>query len=225
MTRRLWLGFLLLAGSSVAQAQVRPQSQKKISSPQLLTAREGEDIVQAAWERDQQPDRAPDCSHLAHEVYSRAGYPYPYARSVDLYVGIGSFVRVRKPQPGDLVVWRGHVGIVIDPAEHAFYSSVTSGLRTEFYDTPDWKARGPARFYRYVAVKSANLVLSGNQSAKTRRNAKSIIAVPVGDDSREHLPDSTHSATKISDVSSSAVTGTESPSSRTTFESRGEPSR
>src|ERR1700720_1699066 len=83
---RLWLGFLLLAGSSVAQAQVRPQSQKKISSPQLLTAREGEEIVQAAWERDQQPDRAPDCSHLAHEVYSRAGYPYPYARSVDLYV-------------------------------------------------------------------------------------------------------------------------------------------
>jgi hypothetical protein len=224
MTRKLWLGFLFLAGSSVAQTQVRPQLQKKISSPQLVTAREGKDIVNAAWERDQQPGRKPDCSHLAHEVYARAGYPYPYARSVDLYIGIGSFVRVKRPQPGDLVVWRGHVGIVIDPAEHSFYSSVRSGLRTEFYDAPEWKTRGPARFYRYAAVKSANLVLMGRTSGKTRRNAKSIIAAPAVDDSPEHLPDSTHSATKSPDVSNSTDTGTESPASRAESESRGEPS-
>jgi NlpC/P60 family len=218
MTQRLWFGVLLLAGSSVAQAQVRPQFQETTFSPRPLTAQEGKVIVNAAWERDQQAGRKPDCSHLVHEVYTLAGYPYPYASSFDLYVGIGSFVRVAKPQSGDLVVWRGHVGIVVDPAEHSFYSSVRSGLRTEFYDAPNWKTRGPARYYRYVAAKPANLVLARNRSPKTPGESASINTEPAFEDSHENLPGSTHPIAKGSDTTSSAVPGSASPSTRATFE-------
>ena len=218
MTQKLWLGVLLLAGSSFAQAQVRPQFQETTFSPRPLTAQEGKVIVNAAWERDQRPGRKPDCSHLVHEVYTLAGYPYPYASSFDLYVGIGSFVRVAKPQSGDLVVWRGHVGIVVDPAEHSFYSSVRSGLRTEFYDAPHWKARGPARYYRYAAAKPANLVFARDRSPKIPRESASINTEPAFEDPHENLPDSTHPITKGSDTTSSAVPGPESPSTRATFE-------
>lgn len=203
---------MLLASSSVARAQVRPQLQKANSSPHLLTAPEGKIIVDAALERGQLADRQPDCSHLAHDVYTRAGYPYPYARSIDLYVGIPRFVRVTKPQPGDLVVWRGHVGIVVDPAQRSFYSSVRSGLRTNPYDAPEWKARGPARFYRYAARKPTNPVLTRNQPENPQRNATPTAAASVADDSPVRLTDTAKSP------------DTESSSNRATFEVHGGPS-
>ena len=204
MAQRFLLGLALLASSSVAKAQVQPQLQKINSSPHLLTAREGKIIVNAAFEPDRWADRQPDCSHLAHDVYTRAGYPYPYARSIDLYVGIRSFVRVTKPQPGDLIVWRGHVGMVVDPAQHSFYSSVRSGLRTNLYNAPEWKARGTARFYRYAATKSANRVLPRKQPEKTQGNAAPTVAASVVDDSPVHLSDPTRYATKIPDTESSS---------------------
>src|SRR6202007_3439357 len=80
----------------------------------------------------------------------RAGFAYDYVRSRELYIGSANFTRVRKPQAGDLVVWRGHVGIVIDPKEHSFFSFVRSGPDTQFYDSPYWRSRGIARFFRYV---------------------------------------------------------------------------
>jgi hypothetical protein len=224
MTQRLWFGLLLLTGGSATLTQARPQLLEARSSRRQLTPREGKTIVSAAWEQEQHAGRKPDCSHLAHEVYTRAGYPYPYARSFDLYVGIESFVRVTKPQPGDLIVWRGHVGIVVDPAEHSFYSSVSSGLRTEFYDAPDWMARGPARFYRYAAAKPANLVLTGKRPQKTGKNAALTNTAPIVEDSYENLPESTPSATKSPDFPSAAVTGPASPSTRPTIETRGRPS-
>jgi NlpC/P60 family protein len=157
MSRQLGMAILWLLGTSVALAQVRMPARETAFAPEPITLREGQSIVNAAWERERQTAKKPDCSHLVHEVYTLAGYPYPYADSFDLYVGTKGFVREAKPQPGDLVVWRGHVGIVVDPTEHSFYSSVNSGLRTEVYDSPDWRARGSARFYRYLARNRRNL--------------------------------------------------------------------
>jgi hypothetical protein len=225
MTQRLWLGLLLLTGGSATLTQARPQRLETRSSRRQLTLREGKTIVNAALEQEQHAGRKPDCSHLAHEVYTRAGYPYPYARSFDLYVGVGSFVRVTKPQPGDLIVWRGHVGIVVDPAEHSFFSSVSSGLRSEFYDAPDWKARGPARFYRYAAAKPENLVLTGKRPQKTAKNAAPTNNASIVEDSHENLPESTHSATQRPDFPSAAATSPASPSTRPTIETRGGPSK
>jgi hypothetical protein len=117
-----------------------------------LSTPEGRGIVLAASRQEgaEAEGRTEDCSHLAHDLYEQAGYPYPYASSLDLYNGSKSFVRVTKPQPGDLIVWRGHVGIVVDPREHSFFSSVSSGPQTEYYNSPYWRGRGRARFYRYL---------------------------------------------------------------------------
>jgi hypothetical protein len=127
------------------------------SSPQedpvgvrLLNADEGLTLVDTALDHRDQEGRKPDCSHLVNQIYELSGFPYPYASSFDLYEGIDNFRRVSTPHPGDLVVWRGHVGIVIDAAEHTFYSSVRSGLRTEYYDGPYWREQGRPHFYRYV---------------------------------------------------------------------------
>jgi hypothetical protein len=116
----------------------------------LLSAEEGLILVNTASEQRGKAGRKPDCSHLAHQIYELAGFPYPYASSNDIYDGIDNFRRVFTPRSGDLVVWRGHVGIVIDAAEHTFYSSVSSGFRTEYYDGPYWRTQGRPRFYRYV---------------------------------------------------------------------------
>lgn len=91
-----------------------------------------------------------DCSHLVHSIYERAGFPFTYASSSDIYAGIDAFERVKQPQPGDLVVWRGHVGIVVKPSQHLFFSYLTSGPGVDDYDASYWRKRGHARFYRYV---------------------------------------------------------------------------
>jgi hypothetical protein len=91
-----------------------------------------------------------DCSHLVHDIYDRAGLAYEYASSSELYQGTGEFRQVRRPQPGDLVVWPGHVGIVVNPAQRSFYSALSSGLGVDAYDSPYWKERGRPRFFRFV---------------------------------------------------------------------------
>jgi len=91
-----------------------------------------------------------DCSHLVHSIYESAGFPYPYVNSEDLYDGVKGFLRVESPQPGDLVVWHGHVGIVIHPPGHAFLSLLRTGPGISDYRSPYWQSRGQARFYRYI---------------------------------------------------------------------------
>jgi NlpC/P60 family protein len=116
----------------------------------LLSLKEGRAIVQGMAWADDEEGLSPDCSHLVHTLYQQAGYSYPYASSLDLYRGAPQFLRVRYPHPGDLIVWRGHVGIVVNPKEHSFFSSVSTGTRIQDYDSPYWRARGHARFYRYL---------------------------------------------------------------------------
>ena len=97
-----------------------------------------------------------DCSQLVHEIYQRAGFPYNYVNSWELYDGASSFHRVWTPHPGDLVVWQGHVGIVVSPKEHLFFSKLTSsGQDIASYDAPYWQERGHARFFRYLKPEPA----------------------------------------------------------------------
>jgi cell wall-associated NlpC family hydrolase len=91
-----------------------------------------------------------DCSHLVHAIYERAGFPYAYASSDDLYAGVEGFQRVSQPQSGDLVVWPGHAGIVIRPSRHVFFSFLHSGPGTDDYRNRYWEGRGQPRFYRYM---------------------------------------------------------------------------
>jgi len=138
------------AGEKQASGQkVQPARPPAIPAGfRLLSLKEGQGIAQGISWADDEEGLAPDCSHLVHTLYEQAGYPYPYASSLDLYRGTGQFVRVRYPQPGDLIVWRGHVGIVLDPQEHSFFSSVTSGARIQNYRSAYWHARGHPHFFR-----------------------------------------------------------------------------
>ena len=94
--------------------------------------------------------RERDCSHLVHAIYQKAGLPYKYVSSDDLYDGAPGFQRERQPEPGDLVVWHGHVGIVVRPSRHVFYSFLSRGPGIDDYTTRYWKRRGTPRFYRYI---------------------------------------------------------------------------
>lgn len=115
----------------------------------LVTSEEGRAIVQATLLHRAQLSDKPDCSHFVHDVYADAGLDYDYAIANDIFEGIDAFRRVQKPQPGDVIVWRGHAGIVIDPQDHSFYSSVVSGFSIHSYASGYWTGRGPHRFYRY----------------------------------------------------------------------------
>jgi len=153
MTRRFILVALCLATASAARGQnIRPAT-AETPEPRPIARTEGRKILATIPAVDANSESETDCSHLVHDVYEQAGFPYDYASSRELYVGSTNFTRVRAPQAGDLVVWRGHVGIVIDPKEHSFFSSVRSGPGTQFYDSPYWRSRGIARFFRYITEK------------------------------------------------------------------------
>ena len=91
-----------------------------------------------------------DCSHLVHQLFNRVGLPYTYAESRKLYEGVSGFDRVFNPRAGDLIVWRGHVGIVVDPAKHSFISALRTGVKIAQYDSRYWKSKGKPRFFRYA---------------------------------------------------------------------------
>jgi len=155
-TGRFFAGVLLIALAAVclvvlATAQSIPDEVRLLRPEvRLISPEEGEAIVQTAWELRRGLLPKPDCTHFVHAIYAQAGFAYDYAQAADLFDGIASFRRVKRPQPGDLVVWQGHAGIVVDQWEHSFYSSVPKGFALENYRSKYWAARGAPRFYRYL---------------------------------------------------------------------------
>jgi len=146
---------LILCGTgniATAQEQMRPALTK------FTTTLDGPDLPQ------QRPDPRSllleigaqiretelDCSHFVQFLYEQAGLYYGYAPSRSLYEGMEGFKRVLHPKAGDLIVWRGHVGIVVDPAETTFLSALRSGVKTSSYESNYWKRRGKPRFLRYI---------------------------------------------------------------------------
>lgn len=115
-----------------------------------LTPDDGMSVIAAALDEKVRRDSAHDCSHLVQAIYERAGFPYTYASSDDLYDGVEGFRRISYPQPGDLIVWRGHAGIVVQPSRHVFFSFLTAGPGTDDYHSRYWVGRGQPRFYRYI---------------------------------------------------------------------------
>ena len=147
-----------------------PGFRENTSVPRLLTLDEGLAVLGAALDSRHHRGFTSDCSHFVHGLYRRAGFPYTYAASTDLYSGIDQFQRVTTPQAGDLVAWRGHVGIVVNPVQHSFFSLLRSGPGVESYDSSYWKRRGHPRFFRYIkANPGASLAASlRNTSVKPK---------------------------------------------------------
>jgi len=165
---------LSLLAIPAAQAQKNQAQQKRESANRPNRAREDADlqyerpltldeglaVIGAALDSRHHLSRA-DCSHFVHGLYSRAGFPYAYAPSSDLYAGVDEFRRVTNPQPGDLAVWRGHTGIVVNPAQHSFFSLLRSGPGIASYESSYWRKKGHPRFYRYVSA-NRDAVLSSS---------------------------------------------------------------
>ena len=170
----LGLTWACLGGIPSARAQVGPRLPEAEAATRLLTVDEGRLILEAALGLHEPESGTQDCSHLVHQIYVIAGFEYPYASSFEIYAGSGNFTRVRFPRAGDLIVWPGHVGIVVDPLEHSFYSLVRTGLEEQNYEAPYWKSRGRARFYRYRV--EANGVLTA---------AKTAVSSPVASRKRQ----------------------------------------
>ena len=148
--------------SSARQKHHRAHSWRSKSDPKtkdLLSAKQGEALVDFAVESAANLRTQPDCSHFVHLVYSDAGLNYAYHDSRVLRQGVPEFRRVKRPQPGDLIVWPGHVGIVVSPEEKTFFSSVRSGVITESWTAPHWRARGRPRFFRYRIGPETDLAL------------------------------------------------------------------
>ncbi|HEX3103652.1 MAG TPA: NlpC/P60 family protein [Terriglobales bacterium] len=148
----VWGGLVTCA---LAQNPSARESSRRIRTAadhksKTLTKDDGREVVAVALDERIHMGRNRDCSHLVHAIYEQAGFSYPYASSSDLYRGTDDFRRVKKPQPGDLVVWRGHVGIVVNPATREFYSFLRHGPGIDEYDAQYWKERGPVRFYRFI---------------------------------------------------------------------------
>ncbi len=137
------------AGTSIA-TQPNANGNRGRSTIRTLTPDDGLGVISAALDPKVRRYAGHDCSHLVHAIYERAGFPYAYASSDDLYAGVQGFQRVSRPQPGDLIVWSGHVGIVVRPSRHVFFSFMSAGPGIDNYEARYWVNRGHARFYRYV---------------------------------------------------------------------------
>src|SRR5882762_1982215 len=109
----LWLLLLCLAISGAdgqeAQGQQelrngpndRTRDQKDMqltsSGSRALTQSEGLAILRTAMDFRTRRKSSGDCSHFVHGLYQRAGFPYTYASSSELYSGVGDFRRVTNP--------------------------------------------------------------------------------------------------------------------------------
>jgi cell wall-associated NlpC family hydrolase len=183
LAQRVLFSFLILAAACSAQAQqVRASNSHRnsrsapnqisanhVSTSQVelrpVTLDDGLAILSAALDSRHYRSFATDCSHFVHGLYTRAGFPYAYAPSADLYSGLVQFERVFDPQPGDLIVWLGHAGIVISPAQHSFFSLLHSGATVAAYDSAYWKKKGHPRFFRYVKAVPADAFPNSNWTA------------------------------------------------------------
>lgn len=152
-----------LSGLATSAAQRPTPVSDASSTSRLLTRAEGRAILDVAWQQDSPGQGSQDCSHLVHDIYSSAGFEYPYASSYEIYAGNADFARVKYPRAGDLIAWPGHVGIVVDPVQHSFFSLVRTGLENQYYNSPYWRSRGTPRFYRF-RVSRAGMFTASNTS-------------------------------------------------------------
>ena len=150
----LFVSFIMCGTAKLAMAQdeIRPALTK------FSTTLDGPDLPQKPPDAksfllligQQIHETELDCSHFVQYLYEQAGLFYGYAPSRTLYEGTDGFNRVAHPKPGDLIVWSGHVGVVIDPEETTFLSALRSGVKVSSYQSHYWQRRGKPRFLHYV---------------------------------------------------------------------------
>ncbi len=101
-----------------------------------------------------------DCSHFVYQILNaaRTAVSADGAFSIQLLdyrstatiEASGFFLPVNIPERTDLVLWDGHVGIVVDPAAGRFVGAQTStGVAEASYTSGYWANRSNRRFARF----------------------------------------------------------------------------
>ncbi len=196
-----------------AAAQVATAVRDSDSGVRLLSLEEGRSIVNVAWQEDSPKPGMRDCSHFVHQIYANAGFEYPYASSFEIYSGNENFVRVKYPHAGDLIAWPGHVGIVVDAAQHSFYSLVRTGMESQDYESRYWRSRGRPRFYRYKLATSG-VVSAANAAGSARTsNGRTSRTLKMTTEAQNTLADaSSGEPVRANSAISEAVYGPPAPS-------------
>jgi hypothetical protein len=153
----LWAAWVFVIGAVSVKAQTTLPAKENSPNARLMSVAEGRAIVLTAFQSEEREPGARDCSHAVHAVYATAGFAYPYANSFEIYSGDENFARVKYPRAGDVIAWPGHVGIVVNPAQHSFFSLVRTGLEEQDYESAYWRSRGRPRFYRYRMVRHESM--------------------------------------------------------------------
>src|SRR5437899_5104676 len=159
----------LLAGAP-AKSQVVPTTEASAPNFRLLNVEEGRTIAEAARDQAQPRRGGGDGSDPVHQGDLDAGVEYPDASAFELYSGDENLERVRHPQPGEVIVWPGHVGIVLEPLARSFYSLVSTGPEAQNYEGPYWQSRARPRFYRYN-VDSAEILTAAKTPTPARASS------------------------------------------------------
>ena len=151
---------IFVIGAVSVEAQTASPANEDSPNGRLMSVAEGRSILRTAFQGDEWEREARDCSHVVHAVYVTAGFAYPYASSFEIYSGDDNFARVKYPRAGDVIAWPGHLGIVVNPARHSFFSLVRTGLEEQHYGSAYWRSRGRPRFYRYRVVRHESMTKS-----------------------------------------------------------------
>ena len=92
-----------------------------------------------------------DCSHFVWEVLKAAGHPSaPYLTTGEI-PGSSAYSPVSgSPQNGDIILFHGHMGIVIDATNDVFIGAQSHGVDDARYGHGSYWGGRSHSFYRYT---------------------------------------------------------------------------
>jgi cell wall-associated NlpC family hydrolase len=90
-----------------------------------------------------------DCSHFVWEVIKAAGHQGAHYHSTSDVARSADYSAVDMPAAGDIVLFDGHMGIVVDPGAGLFMGAQSHGVDEASYTSGYWGKQRHS-FYRYV---------------------------------------------------------------------------
>lgn len=133
-------------------------------------------------------EKATDCSRFVHEIYRRAGLPYAFRSTHDLREAPEfDLVPEEEAQAGDLMLFRGHVGIVNHDGQIISATRVRSQRQPSSITTMDrsnfrsFRGRRPVLRYRCVPEPAITPTSVKESSGHSRPQLESALEAPTED--------------------------------------------